>query len=100
MSEEPLLGIDKERIRTVLREAYGACKEVLLTEFSITEDAFVAKIDPFIECNRISVPVQLNLPSRNYPELIIEVNIRKKGVIARMSNRNKRILLNRYLTVL
>jgi len=100
LDEEPLLGIDRNRIKTVLREAYSACQEALGTEFNISEDDFVSKIDPYLECNRISTPVQLSLPSRNYPELIIEVNLRKKGVIARMSNRDKRIFLNRYLTVL
>lgn len=100
IDEESLLGIDRGRIRTVLREAYGACQEALVTEFNISVDDFVSKIDPYLECNRISIPIQLSLPSRNYPELVIEVNLRRKSVIARMSNRNKRIILNRYLTIL
>lgn len=100
MIEEPRLGIDRDRIRIILREGYEACQELLATQFDITVDEFVAKIDPHLESNRISTPVQVYLPSKNYPELFIEVDLRRKKLIARMSNKKKQVLLNRYLTVL
>lgn len=95
------LDLDRDRIRSILLETYNTCKNVLEVEFKITADDFVSKIDKFLNSNRIAaVPVFLNLPSRKYPELKIEINFQKKGVIVRMLNKRKRILLNRYLTKL
>jgi hypothetical protein len=94
------LGIDRNRIKEVLREAYTTCKDVLGTDFNITLEEFISKIDLYLNSNRVSIAIQINLPSQKYPELIIEVDLRRKSVIARMTNRNKRIELNRYLTCL
>jgi hypothetical protein len=73
---------------------------MLQIEFNITAEQFVSKIDPYLDSNRISIPVTLDLPSRKYPELKIEVNLRRKSVIARMYNKVVRVNLNRYLTKL
>ena len=96
------LDLDRNRIRTILLETYRICKDILeVPEFNITADVFVAGIDKFLNSNRIAVvPVFLNLPSKKYPELRIDINFQKKSIIARMLNRKKRILLNRYLTKL
>jgi len=95
------LDIDRDRIKTILQETYNICKDVLEVDFKITADIFVSNIDKYLNSNRVaSVPVSLNLPSQKYPELVIEVNFQKKSIIARMLNRKKRILLNRYLTKL
>lgn len=95
------LDIDRNRIRTILSETYDACKSILEIEFNITKDEFVSKIEKYLSSNRVAaVPVFINLPSRQYPELKIEINIQKKSVIARMLKKKKRILLNRYLTKL
>lgn len=99
-NEEHVLDLDRDRIKTVLREVYNICHEVLETTFDLSVDDFVSKINPYIDSNRISISVTINLPSRKYPELLIEINLRRKGVIARLRNREKRILLNRYLTSL
>jgi len=94
------LDLDRDRIKTVIREAYSYCKQTLGVDFTITEDDFVANINPFLDSNRVSLPVTLPLPSRKYPELCIEVNLRRKGVFARMINRKKQAQLNYYLTQL
>jgi len=94
------LDLDKDRIKSVLSETYSICEDMLGVSFNITVEEFVKKIKIFLDSNRVSTPVLLNLPSRQYPELIIEVNPRKKSVIARMANKKKRIFLNRYLTKL
>lgn len=95
------LDIDKDRIRSILIETYNNCRDILEVDFKISAEDFVLKIDKFLESNRVaSVPVSLNLPSQKYPELIIQVNFQKKSIIARMLNKKKRILLNRYLTKL
>jgi hypothetical protein len=94
------LDLDRNRIRTILGEAYSVCKDTLETEFDISCDEFVSKIDPFLESNRVSTRVRLNLPSYKYPELFIEVDIRKKKLIARMAQDRMRIHLNRFLTKL
>ena len=94
------LDLDRDRIKSVLRECYVNCKDVLMTDFNITSEQFISKIDPYLNSNRIAIPVTLDLPSRKYPELKIEVNLRRKCVIARMHNREMRIHLNRYLTKL
>jgi hypothetical protein len=81
-----------------LLETYNTCKDTLEVDFSITAEEFISKINPYMDSNRVSIPVSIPLPSRRYPELMIEINFRKKSVIARMHNRNTRINLNRYLT--
>jgi hypothetical protein len=94
------LDLDRDRIRTVLRETYNVGKDILGADFQITVDDFVSKIEPFLDSNRVSTIVLLHLPSRKHPELKIEVNLRKKSVIARMFNKFKRVELNRFLTKL
>ena len=94
------LDLDRDRIKAVLTETYGICEDMLGVQFNITVDNFIEKVDVFLDSNRVSTPFLLNLPSQKYPELKIEVNPRKKSVIARMANRKKRIFLNRYLTKL
>jgi hypothetical protein len=73
---------------------------MLGVDFNIDQQTFVDKINLYLDSNRVSTPVQLSLPSEKYPELIIEVNLRQKSVFARIGNRDKQILLNRYLTKL
>lgn len=94
------LDLDRDRIKSVLTEVYSICEDMLGVEFNISVEEFVEKVNVFLDSNRVSTPFQLNLPSRQYPELKIEVDPRKKSVIARMANRKKRIFLNRYLTKL
>lgn len=94
------LDLDRNRIKTILQEAYTVCKDTLGTEFDITCEEFVSKIDPFLDSNRVSTIVRLNLPSYKYPELVIEVDIRKKRLIARMAQDRMRIHLNRFITKL
>lgn len=100
MTNKIELDLDRDRIRTILKEAYSVSKDILETEFSITNEEFVSKITPYLDSNRISTVVSLNLPSEKYPELVIEINIRKKKLIARMGNNKLRIELNRFLTKL
>jgi hypothetical protein len=101
MGDKIELDLDRNRIIDILSETYRTCQDVLETKVKISLEDFVSKIDKFLSSNRVaSVPVRINLPAQKYPELIIEVNFQKKSVIARMLNKKKRILLNRYLTKL
>lgn len=94
------LDLDRVRIRAILSEAYIICREILETDFNITAEDFIAKMDVYLDSNRVTTIVHLSLSSRKYPNLQIEVDPRRKSVIARLSNRDKRIILNRYLRVL
>ena len=69
-------------------------------EFNVTQDEFVSKIDPYLDSNRVSTVVPIQLPSWKHPELKIEVNLRRRSVFVRMGNRDKQALLNRFLTKL
>jgi hypothetical protein len=92
------LDVDRTRIRDILKEAYRTCQEILKVEFFISMEDFVAQIEPFLSSNRVSTAIHLHLPSSRYPEMLVEVSIRKKSVIIRMNDRNKRIYLNRVLS--
>ena len=94
------LDLDRDRIKTVLSETYRTCQDMLAIEHDITEEVFVSQIDKYLDSNRVTIPVTIDLPSQKYPDLRIEVDPRKKGVIARMRNRKKRIYINRFLTKL
>jgi hypothetical protein len=94
------LDLDRERLKAVLLETYKICGEALDTEFSITPEEFAAKLNPYLDSNRVSTPVSVYLLSENYPELRIDVNLRMKKVIGRLYNKKKQVLLNRYLTKL
>ena len=98
------LDLDRQRIRDVLSETYRIAAEVLETEFNITSEEFASKIEPFLGSNRVSLPVFINLPSRLYPDLKIEVNLRRQKVFARIparkGNHPKQVLLNHHIKVL
>lgn len=94
------LGLDRERIKSVLQEAYKSCGEMLGVEFAISSEQFVASVNLYVESNRVSIPVALHLPSKQYPELVIEVNLRRKSVFARMISRKKQAYLNKFLGIL
>jgi len=97
---EIYLDLNRERIRTVLEEAYKVSEDILGVTFNISKQEFVSKIEPFLASNRVSIPVQLSLPCRLYPNMIIELDMRRQKVIARNLNKKPRILLNRYITKL
>jgi len=94
------LDLDRDRIHTVLRESYETCRTVLGTSFDVSEDEFVAQVDPYLESNRVTIPVNLPLPCQRHQGMSIEVNLRRAKVICRMSRRDRRwqIELNRYIT--
>jgi hypothetical protein len=94
------LDIDHHRLHDILEETYRICQDVLMVDFFVSQEDFIKSIDKYVECNRVSVPVRLPLPSKRYPELEIEVDPRKKSVISRMAERKLRIHLNRFLGVL
>jgi hypothetical protein len=94
------LDLDRDRIKTVLSESYEICKGFLQINFDIEKDQFVSRIDPFLNCNRISIPVQIDLPSKNFPGMKIEVDLRRKKVMVRMFPKSKQAVLNHMLKAL
>jgi|GEM_PF-3009468 hypothetical protein len=99
--EKFVLDIDRNRIRTILAETYKIAKDYLeVKEFNITSEQFVDQIEPYLECNRIAIPVRINLPCTKYPGILIEVDFRKKKVFARTSNKQKQAMLNHFLKAL
>jgi hypothetical protein len=66
---EIALDLDRDRIKSILLEAYKICGETLDTTFTINAEEFVSKINPFLDSNRVSTVVPVSLPSINYPEL-------------------------------
>lgn len=100
MSEGIYLDIDRDRIRTVLGEAYSISKDMLNVEFNESCEDFVKRIEPFLACNRISTIVTLNLPSKKYPAMTLDIDFRRAKIIARNLNKSQRIFINRYLTKL
>lgn len=103
-AEGIVLDINRDRIKSVLSETYTICAEQLNVEFDKTQEEFVRQIDPYLDSNRVSIPVFLELPSARYPGLRIEVNLRRQKVFARIPSRKrhhpKQVLLNKYLKVL
>jgi hypothetical protein len=100
MSEKIELDIDRVRIRDILAEAHRGCSDLLGVTFSITIEDLLMKINPFLDSNRVSIPVVLPLPSRKYPELMLEVNLRRRKIFARMQSGSKQALVNHFLKTL
>lgn len=98
------LNFDINRIKSVLSETYTAAVELLETSFDISVEEFISKIDPYIESNRTSIPVKIDLPSKQFPGLKIEVDLRRAKVFARIPSRSrvhpKQALLNYFLKTL
>lgn len=101
MPGDIVLDLDRDRIRTILGESYSACEDLLGVKFEISQEEFVSKINPYLDSNRVSIPVRIDLPTRKYPGMVIEVDLRRKKVFARIpSNRRnhpKQVYVNRYL---
>jgi hypothetical protein len=95
-----VLDLDRNRIKTVLREAYNISKDFLCTEFSISADEFVDRINPYLDSNRVTLTVSLELPSKKYPGMRIEVNFPRKKVFARVHPPSKQATLNHMLKAL
>lgn len=98
--EHFVLDLDRNRIKTVLQETYEICKNFLSTEFLITMDEFTSKINPYLDSNRVTIPVSLDLPSKKFPGMRIDVDIRRKKVFARVHPPSKQATLNHMLKVL
>jgi hypothetical protein len=94
------IDLDRDRIKTILSEAYTVCQDVLGVSFNITREEFVLRASPYLDSNRVSTEFRIGLPSYEYPELLIEINPRKRSIISRMHSKDKRVLLNRFLTKL
>lgn len=98
--EHFVIDLDRNRIKTVLQETYNISKNFLGTEFLITSDEFVSKINPYLDSNRVTIPVSLDLPSKKFPGMRIDVDIRRKKVFARVHPPSKQATLNHMLKVL
>ena len=100
-SPKIVLDLDRDRIQTVLREAYGICQATLSTSFDLTVDEFVAKIEPYLQSNRVTCLISFDLNNKKYPGLTIDVDLRKASVFARIPSRARnhpmQVELNRYL---
>jgi len=101
MRREPdnkfIIDLDRDRIKTVVREAYNISKDFLVVEFSITSDEFVAQLDPYLDSNRVTIPISLNLPSKKYPGMRMDVDFRQRKVFARVHPPSKQATLNHML---
>jgi len=95
-----VLDLDRDRIKTVLRESYNISKDFLVTEFDISADEFVSKIDPYLDSNRVTITISLSLPSRKYPLMRIDLDPRRKKVFARLHPPSKQAQLNHMLKAL
>jgi hypothetical protein len=91
------LDLDGERLRAIIGEAYNICKDYLQTDFDISREQLIAKINPYLECNRISIPIRLELPCKSFPGMIIEVKLRSKKVMVRMFPKRHQVTLNHML---
>jgi hypothetical protein len=104
MRREPddkfIIDLDRDRIKTVVREAYNISKEFLVTEFSVTADEFVAKLSPYLDSNRVTIPISLELPSKKYPGMRLDVDFRRRKVFARVHPPSKQATLNHMLKAL
>jgi hypothetical protein len=94
------LDLDRNRIKTILREAYNISRDFLGVEFSITADEFVSKINPYLDSNRVAIPVALELPTKKFPGMRIEVDFKRKKVFARVHPPSKQATLNHMLKAL
>jgi hypothetical protein len=94
LDDKFILDLDRDRIKTVTREAYNISKEFLVTEFLISVEDFVAKLNPYLDSNRVTLPVSLELPSKKYPGMRIDIDIRQKKVFARVHPPSKQAALN------
>ena len=98
--EEFVIDLDRDRIRTVVREAYKISSDFLVVTFDITVDDFVARLTPYLDSNRVTLPISLELPSKKYPGMRIDVDFRRKSVFARVHPPSKQATLNHMLKAL
>ncbi len=94
------LDLDRDRIRTVLSEAYEICSNFLCITFDVEKDQFVNRIDPFLASNRVSIPIQLDLPNKSYPGMKIEIDLRRRKAKVWMFPKSKQAMLNHMLKAL
>lgn len=101
MMREPddkfVLDLDRDRIKTVVLEAYNISRDFLSVEFLITAEEFISRLNPYLDSNRITIPIFLDLPSKKYPGMRLEVDLRKKSVFARFHPPKKQAILNHML---
>ena len=91
------IDLDRDRIRTILSESYDICKDYLCTDFEITKDNFVSRIEPYLSSNRVSIPVLIDLPCKSYPGIRIEVNLRRRKINIWMYPKKTQAILNHLL---
>lgn len=98
------LDLDRERIRTIVSEAYTICQSTLETDFLVSVEDLLSKVNMYLDTNRISIEIRLDLPSRKYPGMVLEINLQKKKIFARIPsharNHPKQVLVNRFLKAL
>lgn len=94
------IDLDRDRIKTVLSESYEVCSNFLGVDFLISKEQFVSKIDPYLDCNRVSIPVFVDLPNNPYPGMRLEVDLRRQKIKVWMFPKKKQAILNQYLKAL
>jgi len=104
MQDKIDLDLDKDRILTIVSEAYRICKDVLQTDFQVSLEDLLSKVKLHVDSNRVAIPIRLDFPNRKYPGLTLELNLRREKIFARIPSRArnhpKQVLLNRFLKAL
>ena len=104
MRQEPdnkiVLDLNRDRIRTVLSEAYRTIKDYLDVDFLYSQQEFVSKIEPYLQSNRVTIPVALDLPSSRYPGTKVIINLRRQRVSVKIHPPSKQATLNHLLGAL
>ena len=95
-----VIDLDRDRIKTVVREAYKISSDFLVTDFLISVDDFVALLNPYLDSNRVTIPISLELPSKKYPGMRLDVDLRRRKVFARVHPPFKQATLNHMLKAL
>jgi hypothetical protein len=92
-----VLDLNRDRIKTVILAAYEISQEFLETDFLITAEQLVAQINPYLDSNRVTIPVQLDLPSKRYPNMRLDIDLRRQKIFARLFPKEKQAQLNHML---
>lgn len=95
-----VLDLDRDRLRTVLREAHRICRDTLGEEPLVPEERFVEKLEPYLASNRVSRLVTLAMPIRGHEETLLELDLRSCSAMVRMANKKTQARLNHLVGLL
>lgn len=89
--------IDCDRLREIVPEAIRLIHEYTNSEFLITKEQILERLEQVFKIGKIAAPFFLELGCKRYPDMVLRVDPQRKEVLCKSSYKKQAAQVNYFL---